>query len=230
MIERGTKVYLAGPMSGIVGLNYPAFKAAARVLREELGLFVCNPAELAPPVQTADPGEYRVYLMPDLQWIASHAQALVVLPGWQRSTGVKVEVALAKSMGLPIYGYVGGPLPLIGPLDISVTLHVLDALGRTMDGYPHSVAEQHYASLAEAVKQGPGPVVRLDAVSPALGSPYGKTDAVEDRKTFVVPEGFEAIRDSEGRATGALRYIGGDDAADEPDIIPPARGPLPEWG
>lgn len=28
-----------------------------------------------------------------------------------------------------------------------------------------------------------------------------------DRKTFVVPEGFEAVRDADGRVTGAIRQL-----------------------
>jgi hypothetical protein len=62
---------------------------------------------------------------------------------------------------------------------------------------------------------GRGPIVTtrsaLDAVRSALAqSGVGAVLQVEtqDRKTFSVPDGFEAVRDAEGRATGAVRPIG----------------------
>ena len=43
-----TRVYIAGPMTGLPDFNYPAFNAAAAKLRA-LGLEVLNPAENPPP-------------------------------------------------------------------------------------------------------------------------------------------------------------------------------------
>lgn len=42
------RLYLAGPMSGLPGFNFPAFHAAAKVLREA-GYIIISPAETDPP-------------------------------------------------------------------------------------------------------------------------------------------------------------------------------------
>lgn len=42
------RLYLAGPMSGIKGFNFPAFHAAAKVLRAA-GYIIVSPAETDPP-------------------------------------------------------------------------------------------------------------------------------------------------------------------------------------
>lgn len=91
------RVYLAGPMRGYPDFNYPTFNRVAKQLREE-GLFVFNPAEAAPSKGST----LAQYLMVDLQWIASHADAIYMLPGWQQSAGAKVEHALAEYLGLDV--------------------------------------------------------------------------------------------------------------------------------
>jgi hypothetical protein len=111
-----TKVYLAGPMSGIEKFNAPAFFSAERWL-EEQDYTVFNPARndvangfdpyLANGNETkeelADRGfDLRVALGQDLAWIAAEADEIVVLPNWARSKGVAAELALAKALGLPI--------------------------------------------------------------------------------------------------------------------------------
>lgn len=93
----GTRIYLAGPMTGYPEHNYPAFLDAAAKIRA-LGYFVCCPAELNPPDVT-----YGQALAVDLAWIISHAQGIVFLPGWENSRGCAVEHALARALDLPEY-------------------------------------------------------------------------------------------------------------------------------
>lgn len=38
----------------------------------------------------------------DLGMICAHAEAVVVLPDWENSSGAKAEVALAGAIGIPV--------------------------------------------------------------------------------------------------------------------------------
>lgn len=91
------RIYLAGPMRGYPDFNYPEFNRVAATLRGR-GYFVFNPAEAAPSKGST----LAQYLMVDLQWIASHADMIVLLEGWSKSAGAKVEKALAEYLGLEV--------------------------------------------------------------------------------------------------------------------------------
>ena len=110
------KIYLAGPMRGIKAYNHPAFDAATALLRSE-GHDVFSPAEhdraLFPdrdwPNLTGDmvkdgltSNDARIFLRNDVNWIFDNAQAIALLPGWEKSRGVRVEHALAQYLGLYI--------------------------------------------------------------------------------------------------------------------------------
>lgn len=86
------KIYLAGPMRGYRDSNFPAFHEAAASLRSQ-GHYVFNPAE-------QDGDNIRELMKTDLSWICDHAEAIAILPGWQTSTGVKAELALATAIGI----------------------------------------------------------------------------------------------------------------------------------
>jgi len=122
------KVYLAGKMRGIQDFNFPAFYWHAEQLRE-MGHEVFNPAEI-------DEQEYghgfakskfgdladiphfnlREALLKDVTWILQHAEAIALIPGWEDSSGVRAELALARTIGLTVIH-----LPIIrhriGPFD-----------------------------------------------------------------------------------------------------------------
>jgi hypothetical protein len=90
-------LYLSGPMSGLPEMNFPMFNAAAAGLRR-LGYTVFNPAE-------TDGGDtsqsYAHYMRKDIEALLS-VDAVVVLPGWQKSRGAILEVSVAKAFDLPI--------------------------------------------------------------------------------------------------------------------------------
>lgn len=92
-------VYVAGPMRGLPLYNYPAFNEAAAVLRDK-GYMVLNPAEV-----NHHSNGIRSCMAVDLVLICMNADGLVLLPGWENSTGAKAEVALAECLGIPVYDF-----------------------------------------------------------------------------------------------------------------------------
>ena len=117
------KIYLAGPMRGIPEFNFPAFRAAAADLRAQ-GHEVFNPAERdslqfgegfekgnvtgSETLATAQHGfSLRHALGGDLAWICAEAEAIALLPNWERSTGATAERAVALALGLEVIEVVG---------------------------------------------------------------------------------------------------------------------------
>lgn len=109
------KYYLAGPMRGYPQFNFPAFDAAAALLRAE-GHEVFSPAEHDRSVYGEDFGKdavtgnetgaldfsLRGALGADTAYICSTAEAVAFLPNWERSNGALAEWALARALGLQI--------------------------------------------------------------------------------------------------------------------------------
>jgi Domain of unknown function (DUF4406) len=92
--QKPMKIYLAGPMTGYVESNAPVFKEAAQQLRKE-GHEVFSPAEYLAP-------DRRQGFAIDLTWICMFADAVYLLPGWEKSTGAQCEKATAVALGLKI--------------------------------------------------------------------------------------------------------------------------------
>jgi hypothetical protein len=110
------KIYLAGPMRGYKDFNFPAFHAAATKLREA-GNTVFNPAErderkhgkgtLTSPTGNLKTIERKGFslrdaLEADTRWICRNAEAVALLPDWEKSKGAKAEKALAEALGLEV--------------------------------------------------------------------------------------------------------------------------------
>lgn len=91
------RIYVAGPMTGIAELNFPAFHAEAARLRA-LGHVVVNPAEI-----NSDPtAAWHVCMRQDIAQLVT-CDALQLLPGWERSKGAGIEVRLAGDLAMPVY-------------------------------------------------------------------------------------------------------------------------------
>lgn len=90
------RIYVAGPMTGLPELNFPAFHAAAKKLRA-LGNDVINPAEI-----NIDPAAgWSECMRADIaQLVTCHA--IYLLPGWEFSRGAKLEVHIAESLGMAV--------------------------------------------------------------------------------------------------------------------------------
>lgn len=96
--DRAGWVYIAGPMSGYVSHNFPAFDEAARALRTRGWRNVINPADHG-EVEGAAWGDYLRY---DLAKLA-RCEAIFLLDGWAQSRGARLEYAVAHALGLTIY-------------------------------------------------------------------------------------------------------------------------------
>lgn len=91
-------LYLAGPMTGLPDFNYPAFFVAADALRQA-GYVVLNPAEIGVhPTWT-----WTDYMRAGLETLTTYAEAIAVLPGWERSRGARIEVRIARKFGLRVH-------------------------------------------------------------------------------------------------------------------------------
>jgi hypothetical protein len=102
-------------MRGIKDFNFPAFDAAAAELRSH-GHEVFNPAEKDrdhdPEGKTwkSETGDIvaaeakgfnrRVAIRADLNYIMDHADAIALLPGWEKSKGANAELWLARFLDL----------------------------------------------------------------------------------------------------------------------------------
>ena len=90
------RLYVAGPMTGIRDFNFPAFNRAAAFLRA-LGYEVENPAENPEPPCRSWLGYMRMAVAQ-----VARVDAIVLLPGWERSQGARVEFTLATGLGLEV--------------------------------------------------------------------------------------------------------------------------------
>lgn len=112
------KVYLAGPMRGIPNFNFPAFFAAEDKLVAS-GHSVFNPARRDNDAHGTDISagnaegceekaakehgfNLREALGADLAFICGEAEAIALLPGWEKSKGVAAEKATADALGLEV--------------------------------------------------------------------------------------------------------------------------------
>ena len=93
-----TRVYIAGPMTGLPDSNYPAFNVAAKQLRE-LGYEVENPAENPVP----ECGSWEAYMRTALAQLV-RCDEIHFLRGWASSRGAKLERQVAQELGILISG------------------------------------------------------------------------------------------------------------------------------
>lgn len=90
------KIYIAGPMTGLPNLNFPAFHAEAARLRA-LGYEVVNPAEI-----NADPSAGWLECMrADIRELVT-CDGVALLPGWEKSRGATLEHYIARALGLAV--------------------------------------------------------------------------------------------------------------------------------
>jgi hypothetical protein len=104
VIEQGgkhmaDKVYIAGPMSGYEGFNFPAFNRVEELLRGTYGYkHVVNPAKLHRPTDLP----WVEFLKRDLLELIT-CDAVFLLEGWEKSRGATLEAFVAYALGLRLY-------------------------------------------------------------------------------------------------------------------------------
>lgn len=129
------RIYIAGPMTHIPKFNFPAFDDAAMRLRNA-GFDVISPAELDDPVDRAaalaspdgsalDYGKgvkktWGEFLARDVRLIADDGiEAIVVLPGWEKSRGARLETFVANRLcDLPVYRLDGFTLHPVSDIEM----------------------------------------------------------------------------------------------------------------
>ncbi|MFC3338167.1 DUF4406 domain-containing protein [Paracandidimonas soli] len=90
------KIYIAGPMTGIPDLNFPAFHATAASLRAA-GHTVINPAEL-----NTDPNaSWHECMKIDIQALVT-CDSICLLPNWTISRGARLEFHIASQLGMQV--------------------------------------------------------------------------------------------------------------------------------
>ncbi|MDO9277669.1 MAG: DUF4406 domain-containing protein [Polaromonas sp.] len=92
-----TKIYIAGPMSGLVDFNFPAFHRMAATFRAK-GFEVVNPAE----INANCSADWFGCLRADIRELVT-CDAIVMLSGWEKSKGAKLEKHIADQLGMEIY-------------------------------------------------------------------------------------------------------------------------------
>ena len=99
-------VYIAGPMRGLPESNYPQFEIVARFLRSE-GWDVCSPVEIGSAFGTeaeldANPVRLAVAMEAERDALRTSCDAILLLPGWERSKGTRAELIIALEKNLEI--------------------------------------------------------------------------------------------------------------------------------
>lgn len=91
------RFYIAGPMTGLPDLNFPAFYAMAAELRA-LGHEVINPAEVNPDHTMS----WVECMRRDIAELVK-CDAVRILPGWHSSRGAMLELHIANQLGLQVH-------------------------------------------------------------------------------------------------------------------------------
>jgi hypothetical protein len=92
-------------MRGIPKFNFPAFDRAAKKLRAE-GHIVFSPADADRWMELIGrPVTARECFESDCVYICRYAEAVVLLPGWEKSKGARAEKALAEAIGAEVIYY-----------------------------------------------------------------------------------------------------------------------------
>src|SRR6478609_1661293 len=92
------KLYIAGPMTGLPELNYPAFMENQALLIN-YGYTVYNPANLC-DIAPKD-ASWSWFMKMALKMVLE-SDGVAVMPGWENSQGARLEQYVALNCGIPV--------------------------------------------------------------------------------------------------------------------------------
>lgn len=136
-----SKLYLAGPMTGIPQFNFPAFMAAQKDL-EERGYEIINPADLdlkdlnttamsstdgKITAEGVDGYTFGDFLARDVKIIADLVGGVVCLPNWENSKGARLEVYVCLISDKPVFAYEAGVADGMFPLSFQYCARTVTA-------------------------------------------------------------------------------------------------------
>lgn len=108
------RVYVSGPMTGKPGKNEPLFRFAEQIITG-LGHTPLLPHDIEAPEHEGEcPPGYPAaqsghtsacFLRADLEYMLGYADAVLMLPEWERSIGARLEHDVASRCGMPIVYY-----------------------------------------------------------------------------------------------------------------------------
>lgn len=109
--------YISGPMRGYANFNFPAFDYARNTMLRR-GWATISPADIDRAAGDAsdadDPDVSKRYVYRDFYSLfllsVTDGDAIVMLRGWEKSTGATAEFFLARWLGLTILDHAGRPL------------------------------------------------------------------------------------------------------------------------
>lgn len=89
------RIYVSGPMTGIVDYNFPEFRRAADSLNRA-GYEAVDPSR-----HGVDLDSWGDYVKRDLVDMLT-CDAVALLRGWEESRGARLEVHVALELGMPV--------------------------------------------------------------------------------------------------------------------------------
>jgi hypothetical protein len=120
-IDLSRVYYIGGPMKGYPDHNFPAFREAAEILRYT-GLKIVSPTEVNLDAyefakQHGDGNEapYPLHFVAaDILEMVTKCNGLILLSGWPRSRGARIELGIALDLEWPIWFYNNYQLTFMG--------------------------------------------------------------------------------------------------------------------
>lgn len=142
------KIYVAGPMRGYPEFNFPAFDAAAALLRG-MGHEVFSPAErdrgtgFDETKNSLDGFDLHAAMRADLDYIVNQSDAIALLPGWEKSSGANIEKTVAEATGKTVYWIVGDEVTAWNPKPPETILEEAQRLvyGNRQADYGHPIED-----------------------------------------------------------------------------------------
>jgi len=107
-LSKSDIAYIAGPMTGHEEYNFPAFDEAESLIRKLYGCSVVNPAQVDRAVQVhaalegRSKRELTEFFMDLNTATIKKCTALVLLEGWERSSGARHELAMAERLNIKV--------------------------------------------------------------------------------------------------------------------------------